>query len=143
MNRIRMLITILALTTLVVAFVLPQAWAQGEEKNEPHQILITGVNVWDGTSDSLKKGVDVLVEGNLIKRIGKIKAPKATIIDGGGRTLMPGLIDMHTHLMFRYGVTVMRNDFDAQAAGAAAMESLQLYMQICSWLRATLSKMSV
>ena len=130
MNRIRTLTTILALTTLVVAFALLQAWAQGEGKNEPHQILITGVNVWDGTSDSLKKGVDVLVEGNLIKRIGKIKAPKATIIDGGGRTLMPGLIDMHTHLMFRYGVTVMRNDFDAQAAGAAAMESALLYMQM-------------
>ncbi len=59
-----------------------------------------------------------------------VKANPDLTIDGGGRTLMPGLIDMHTHLMFRYGVTAMRNDFDAQAAGAAAMESLQLYMQM-------------
>ena len=74
--------------------------------------------------------MSVLVEGNLIKEISK--NPKAAngakVIDGGGRTLMPGLIDMHTHLMLRYGVTVMRSEFDAQAVGAAAMESLQLYM---------------
>ena len=43
---------------------------------------------------------------------------------------MPGLIDMHTHLMFRYGVSAMRSEFDAQAAGAAAMETLQLYLQM-------------
>ena len=76
--------------------------------------------------------MSVLVEDNLIKEISK--NPKAvdgaTVIDGGGRTLLPGLIDMHTHLMFRYGVQVMRSEFDAQAAGAAAMETLQLYLQM-------------
>jgi len=128
MRKNNLLCTMFAIAALAVLTVLPQALAA--EKEAPAQILITSVNVWDGTSNSLKKSVDVLVEGNLIKRIGKIKAPKATIIDGGGRTLMPGLIDMHTHLMFRYGVTVMRNDFDAQAAGAAAMESALLYMQM-------------
>ena len=96
------------------------------------QILIKNVNIFDGKNEKLKKGHDVLVEANLIKKIGKgLKAnSKATVIDGGGRTLMPGLIEMHTHLMFRYGVRVMRSDFDAQASGAAAMETLQLYMQM-------------
>ena len=71
----------LTITTLTVALTLPQAQAQ--EKKEPNQILITNVNVWDGTSDATKK-VDVLVEGNKIKRIRNINAPKAIVIDGKG-----------------------------------------------------------
>ena len=96
------------------------------------QTLIKNVNIFDGKSEKLAMGQDVLIEANLIKKIGKgLKVGKeASIIDGGGRTLMPGLIDMHTHLMFRYGARVMMTDFDAQAAGAAAMETLQLYMQM-------------
>ena len=45
--------------------------------------------------------MNVLVEGNLIKQVGhNLKAANyATVIHGGGRTLMPGLIDMHQHLM--------------------------------------------
>jgi imidazolonepropionase-like amidohydrolase len=99
---------------------------------EKSQTLIKNVNIFDGKNEKLHMGQDVLVEVNLIKKIGKgLKANKdANVIDGGGRTLMPGLIDMHTHLMFRYGARVMRTDFDAQASGAAAMETLQLYMQM-------------
>jgi imidazolonepropionase-like amidohydrolase len=95
-------------------------------------ILFRNVNIFDGSSEQLAISQDVLVEGNLINQIGKgLKADKdATVIDGDGKTLMPGLIDMHTHLMFRYGVAVMRSEFDAQAAGAAAMETLQLYLQM-------------
>ena len=96
------------------------------------QILIKNVNIFDGKNEKLTMGQDVLIEENLIKKIGKsIEADKdSKVIDGGGRTLMPGLIDMHTHLMFRYGARVMMTDFDAQASGAAAMETLQLYMQM-------------
>ena len=98
----------------------------------PKQVLFKNVNIFDGKDETLKMGHDVLVENNLIKQIGKgLDAGEgATIIDGTGKTLMPGLIDMHTHLMLRYGVNVMRSEFDAQAVGAAAMESLQLYMQM-------------
>lgn len=101
--------------------------------DSPDQVLFINVNVWDGKSEKLAIGMNVLVEGNLIRTMSprNIAASRDTrVIEGGGRTLMPGLIDMHTHLMFRYGVAVMRSDFDAQAAGAAAMESLQLYMQM-------------
>jgi imidazolonepropionase-like amidohydrolase len=42
----------------------------------------------------------VLIEGNLIKEIGKnLSADGATVIDGGGRTLMPGLIEAHAHFV--------------------------------------------
>ena len=65
------------------------------------QVLIANVNVWDGYAESLQDGMNVLVEGNLIKAISSssIDAPGATVVDGGGRTLMPGLIENHAHLM--------------------------------------------
>ena len=70
------------------------------------QVLITNVNIFDGKSDTLAEGMSVLVEGNLIKKIAKgdINAGDgATVIDGGGRTLMPGLIDAHVHLNMQFG----------------------------------------
>jgi imidazolonepropionase-like amidohydrolase len=77
---------------------MPRVQAAEQKKVVQPQVLITNVNVWDGTSDGLIKGVDVLVEGNKIKKIGKIKAHKAVVIDGKGGTLMPGLIESHSHL---------------------------------------------
>jgi imidazolonepropionase-like amidohydrolase len=117
---------------LLASFACTSPFVTAQSDDAPTQTLIRNVNIFGGKNEELKMGHDVLVEGKLIKKIGKgLQAnSSATIIDGGGRTLMPGLIDMHTHLMYRYGVTVMRNEFDAQAAGAAAMETLQLYMQM-------------
>jgi imidazolonepropionase-like amidohydrolase len=121
------------MATVFVAISIAIGLTHAQAADSPDQVLFTNVNVWDGRSEELAIGMNVLVEGNLIRTMSprNIAASRDTrVIEGGGRTLMPGLIDMHTHLMFRYGVTVMRNDFDAQAAGAAAMESLQLYMQM-------------
>jgi imidazolonepropionase-like amidohydrolase len=66
------------------------------------QTLFINVNIFDGKSDKLTTGRRVLVEGNLIKSIGgeDLKARKGSaVVDGGGRTLMPGLIEAHAHLM--------------------------------------------
>ncbi len=67
---------------------------------EPTRVLFTNVNVFDGVNDGLLLGMSVLVEGNMIAQIspGSIRPGDATVIDGGGRTLMPGLIDSHVHL---------------------------------------------
>src|SRR5215468_293744 len=63
--------------------------------------LFKNVKVFDGKSDKLTASTSVLVVGNKIEKIGgDLAAPeKATVIDGGGRTLMPGLIDAHWHAM--------------------------------------------
>jgi imidazolonepropionase-like amidohydrolase len=63
--------------------------------------LFKNVKVFDGKSDKLTASTSVLVVGNKIEKIGgDIAAPeRATVIDGGGRTLMPGLIDAHWHAM--------------------------------------------
>jgi imidazolonepropionase-like amidohydrolase len=64
--------------------------------------LFTNVRVFDGTGSTLSGPCNVLVQGDTIARIDTqpIPADSATVIDGQGRTLMPGLIDAHTHLMF-------------------------------------------
>lgn len=75
-------------------------------------ILIKNVDVWDGTSDKLTKNVSVLIEDNLIKKVTKnISEPNgATIIDGGGKTLIPGLSDAHVHLSANMSGKEARNE---------------------------------
>jgi imidazolonepropionase-like amidohydrolase len=64
-------------------------------------VLITNAKVFDGKSDKLTANTSVLVVGNKIAKIGgDIAVPeKATVVNAGGRTLMPGLIDAHWHAM--------------------------------------------
>jgi imidazolonepropionase-like amidohydrolase len=128
MKKKNMFYTIMVVTALVVAMAIPQAQAKKQKKEAPTQVLITNVKVWDGTSDTVKKGVDVLVEGNKIKRIGKIKAPKAVKIDGKGGTLTPGLIDMHQHLMLNGG-TGAGNNWDAYVQGAHASRAAEYLLR--------------
>ena len=79
---------------------IPQPSAKGDAK-QPSATLFKNVKVFDGKSDKLTASTSVLVVGNKIEKIGgDIAAPeKATVIDGGGRTLIPGLIDAHWHAM--------------------------------------------
>ncbi len=64
--------------------------------------LFDNVRVFDGLSDRLSDTTSVLVSGGVITAIGDIPVPAPgevrTVIAGGGRTLMPGLIDAHVHL---------------------------------------------
>src|SRR5210317_2592748 len=70
-----------------------------DDEQKPQQVLFTDVNVFDGKSEDLKMGVNVLVEDNIITSVGAqtTAADGAVIIDGDGKTLIPGLIDMHSH----------------------------------------------
>jgi imidazolonepropionase-like amidohydrolase len=66
----------------------------------PVATLFENVRVFDGRSAALSAPSNVLVRGNVIERISTApiaRAPGATVIAGGGRTLMPGLIDAHWH----------------------------------------------
>lgn len=61
-------------------------------------ILIQNVLIFDGTNEKLPQG-NVRIEGNRIQQISAepIDAAGATVIDGKGKFLMPGLIDAHWH----------------------------------------------
>jgi imidazolonepropionase-like amidohydrolase len=106
------------LTAVAFAVVVTSAVTTATTQDKPAQVLITNVDVWDGTSDKLMLKTDVLVEGNKIKKVGKnLKADGANVIDGKGYTVTPGLIDMHQHLMLNGG-TAAGNNWDAYVQGA-------------------------
>ena len=62
------------------------------------EILLDNARVFDGV-DMLGEGLSVLVSGDRITEVSDrpIVAPGARRIDARGRTLMPGLIDLHVH----------------------------------------------
>ncbi len=84
----------------VVAGMMP-AFAQ--TSGQGAKILFTRVRLFDGKSDALRTGVQVLVEGNRISSVDTTNsaAPSdATVIDCGDRVLMPGMIDAHWHTVY-------------------------------------------
>lgn len=85
------------LSLIVSAVVLSMPVSAKEA--EASRTLFTNVSVFNGKDDSLAD-VDVLVEGNKIAQVAESIPASAgmTVIDGGGRTLTPGFIDVHTHL---------------------------------------------
>jgi imidazolonepropionase-like amidohydrolase len=90
------------LAGLTAAIALQASAVQAQDKKPLPQTLFTNVNIFDGKGDKLLTNRRVLVEGKLIKTIGgeDLKANKgATVIDGAGRTLMPGLIETHAHVV--------------------------------------------
>src|SRR5271154_5477423 len=75
----------------------------GAQTEPSPPIVFTNFLLFDGQSDALRGGLRLLIEGDRIGAIaaGDAGAPDgARIIDCGGRTLMPGLIDAHWHAIF-------------------------------------------
>lgn len=64
-------------------------------------IAFTNVNVVPLDTERLLENQTVLIKNGIIAEIGaKVKIPKdALVIDGKGKYLIPGLMDMHTHLL--------------------------------------------
>jgi imidazolonepropionase-like amidohydrolase len=99
----------LVLTALLCAL-CPSSRAQDAQRASPSTpsggavTLFQNVRIFDGKSGTLSEPRNVLVRGNQIERISADpistdRSATTVLIDGGGRTLMPGLIDMHWHTM--------------------------------------------
>ncbi len=98
-----------ALRPLLVAVALCGLCAAGIAQQAPSSAgdrvtLFQDVRVFDGKNAALSAPSHVLVRGNRIETISAQPIPvdrraDTLIIEGGGRTLMPGLIDVHWHAM--------------------------------------------
>jgi len=96
------------------------------------QTLFKNVMVFDGTNDELYKA-DVLVKGNMIdqvssKSITVSDSKNTTVIDGAGRTLMPGIIEAHNHLMLALPNIAWFNTHDITYIAAAAGEESRRFL---------------
>jgi imidazolonepropionase-like amidohydrolase len=95
-------------------------------------VVFENVRVFDGVGPALSAPTRVRVRGNVIEAIGPdATAADARVIDGRGGTLMPGLIDVHVHLVF--GALSMRElmgpdltPASAEQAAAAEAEKMLL-----------------
>jgi len=68
-----------------------------------NKIAFENVNIFDGKTEQLILNQNVLIDGNKIISISSDPIPKTsliTTIDGKGKTLIPGLIDVHVHMIF-------------------------------------------
>src|SRR5215831_17340175 len=120
------------LTLIALALFWSLPLAAQNPASEP-VTLFQNVRIFDGKSGTLSAPSHLLVRGNKIERVSSdtIQSPadaNVTVIDGGGRTLMPGLIDVHWHAMLirstpAQGITgdVGYNNI---AAGAEATDTL-------------------
>ena len=64
-------------------------------------ILFRNASLLDPDRDALMPDINVLVQDGTVREVSDrpIAAPSATVFDLAGRTLMPGLIDCHVHLL--------------------------------------------
>lgn len=91
--------------------------------------LFSGGRLLDPRRDELVEGAEVLVEGGSVKEVSDrpIKAASAQRIDLGGKTLMPGLIDAHIHLVLTEVNLHRLSDVPLTllaAKGSAAMQAM-------------------
>jgi imidazolonepropionase-like amidohydrolase len=89
-----------ALTLLLSPFLSAQTASAPDTK--PPSVLFHGARIYDGAKQEVRGPADVLIQGNKIAKISTTPIspdPDTKVIDGTGRTLMPGLIDAHYHVM--------------------------------------------
>ncbi|MFQ6148272.1 amidohydrolase family protein [Streptomyces seoulensis] len=81
----------------------PAPDATGGTASSRQAVLFTNARVFDGRSDALTAPGSVLVVGGRIAALGdRVDAPSGTlVIDADGRTMTPGFIDAHAHVMLQ------------------------------------------
>eukprot|EP00928_Gymnodinium_smaydae_P003830 TRINITY_DN1134_c1_g6_i1.p1 TRINITY_DN1134_c1_g6~~TRINITY_DN1134_c1_g6_i1.p1 ORF type:complete len:480 (+),score=72.70 TRINITY_DN1134_c1_g6_i1:64-1440(+) len=96
-------------------------------------VLFKNVRVFDGYQLKESMSLNVLVEKNLITQVSPFPIEVTNgvmVIDGQGRTMTPGLIDMHQHLMLGGpdGLYSTVNSIDFATCGAIAAQNMYAHM---------------
>lgn len=83
----------------------------GQRSEDKITVLHCG-NLFDGRSDSVRKNVFVVIEGEKIKEVASSAPAGADILDLSHETCLPGLMDTHTHVLLQGDITAA--DYDEQ-----------------------------
>lgn len=119
--RLKLLGLVCFIVGLLLTQVTPSAQTQTPAARPPETVyLLRPAHVFDGESAQLHDGWVVLVRGEKIEAAGpvrEIKAPaNAQVIDLPGTTLMPGLIEAHSHVLLHPYSETIWNDQVAREA---------------------------
>ena len=105
-------------------------------------LAIRGARLFDPTTGSVRAGTTILVEGSRIAAVGadgSLPVPdEADVIDAAGRTVLPGLWDMHTHHGTGYLSFFRYRELDAPlhlAGGVTTARDLGSHIDELTFLR--------
>lgn len=118
----RYAIVVIVIVVIIGTFtqIVPTAQTQSPAPKPDSVYLLKPAHVFDGESVQLHSNWVVLVRGEKIEAVGtanEVKAPaEAKVIDLPGLTLMPGLIDAHSHVLLHpYSETVWNDQVAREA----------------------------
>jgi imidazolonepropionase-like amidohydrolase len=90
----------LLLICLVPLAQLPSVVAADDEENAPRVVVVKAARLIDGLADEPLHNAVIVIENDRIREVGAVlPIPEgAGVIDLGAATVLPGLIDCHTHI---------------------------------------------
>lgn len=124
-RRILLNITLFLTSLFMAAFFAMPAQAQDKP---PKPILISNVQIFDGHNLITSSG-SVRVVGDKISEVslGQLSAkPEDYVIDGGGKFLMPGLIDAHVHVSWAFPFSKAPQAGDSYTAVTAVANAAKM-----------------
>src|SRR5205807_686421 len=105
------------------------------------QTLFRNFRMLDPERDELVGGCEILVEGESIREVSErpIRAQDALAVDCGGRTLMPGLIDCHAHVVLSEVFLRQLENVPLTLMTARAVVALEAMRQGCDQVKIMMS----
>src|SRR5262249_29100479 len=100
MTRLRAFGGAIVLLVIVIMGLGTTAAAADAKPEAPAVVLVRAGRLVDTLAGDVKADQDVLVENGVVKQVGaNLQDPTgATVVDLRGKTVLPGLIDCHTHV---------------------------------------------
>ena len=113
----RMIAAVLALMLGTRAGIAQDAGLAATAGADAQTLVIRAQQLIDGSSDKPRRGMEIVVRGNRIVAVRPVNSaalpPATRVIDLGASTLLPGLIDTHTHI-FLQGEDPAAGGYDVQ-----------------------------